>query len=90
MDLRNLEKPIMTIQENKPISKISWCTTRNHVLSSLTVNNCMIKLHDIQHGAVSETVFDPIAIERSIERKFYQLNSLLLIYQINFLFVDFF
>ena len=58
------------MQENKPITKISWCPTRNHVLSSLTTHNCMIKLHEIQHNTNSETSFVSTAIERSIERKY--------------------
>lgn len=48
-DIRNNEKPLVTINQSKPVSKISWCPTRNHLISVLQKDSMAVKYYDLQH-----------------------------------------
>ncbi|KAF4529781.1 hypothetical protein B566_EDAN016665, partial [Ephemera danica] len=64
-DTRNFEKPIVTLSQAKPISKLLWCPTRHNLLGSLCKDSAALCLYDVQHatvGAEEETA----AIERSV------------------------
>ncbi|KAG8224206.1 hypothetical protein J437_LFUL002662 [Ladona fulva] len=67
-DLRNFDKPILSLSQSKPITKLLWCPTRRNLLGSLTRDSSCICLYDIQHAVVgsADGPEPAIAIERSV------------------------
>ncbi|KAJ8938879.1 hypothetical protein NQ318_016083 [Aromia moschata] len=63
-DLRNFEKPVLTLQQNKPILKIEWCPT--NLLASLQKESSVINLYDIQHTIVGNEEVEPTVMERVV------------------------
>ncbi|BES96654.1 missing oocyte, meiosis regulator, homolog (Drosophila) [Nesidiocoris tenuis] len=61
-DIRAFEKPVLTLLQSKPITKILWCPTRNNLLGSLQRDTKSIYLHYIQQ--MEE--LDHSVVERSI------------------------
>ncbi|XP_041102180.1 GATOR complex protein MIOS [Polyodon spathula] len=68
-DLRKFEKPVLTLTEQpKPLTKVAWCPTRTGLLATLTRDNNIIRLYDMQHTPTpigDET--EPTIIERSVQ-----------------------
>uniref|UniRef100_A0A0A9ZA57 WD repeat-containing protein mio n=3 Tax=Lygus hesperus TaxID=30085 RepID=A0A0A9ZA57_LYGHE len=62
-DIRAFEKPVLSLQQSKPITKILWCPTRNNLLGSLQRDSKSIYLHYIQQ--MEE--LDHSVVERSIK-----------------------
>ncbi|XP_046390377.1 GATOR complex protein MIOS-B [Ischnura elegans] len=67
-DLRNFEKPILTLSQSKPFTKLSWSPTRRNLLGSLTRDSSYLYLYDIQHAVVgsADGPEPAIAIERNV------------------------
>ncbi|XP_041365811.1 GATOR complex protein MIOS-like [Gigantopelta aegis] len=66
-DLRSFEKPILTLPEAKNVIKISWCPTRQGMLSVLVKDSNVIKMYDIRHSVFGSDVTEPVLIERNIQ-----------------------
>ncbi|CAH0752477.1 unnamed protein product [Bemisia tabaci] len=63
-DFRTFEKPVLTLVQNRTVSKVLWCPTRHNLLGSLQHDSSAIYLHDIQQS-VDET--EPSVLERSVQ-----------------------
>lgn len=48
-DIRHAEKPLVTINQTKPVSKILWSPTRNHLISVLQKDSKAVKCYDLQY-----------------------------------------
>jgi len=66
-DMRNFEKPVLSLQQPKPISKISWCPTHHSFLGVLCKDNTSLALYDIQNanGGTTEEM-EPTPLERDL------------------------
>ncbi|XP_014242242.1 GATOR complex protein MIOS-B [Cimex lectularius] len=62
-DVRSFEKPVVTLQQGKPVTKILWSPTRSNLLGSLQRDSRSIHLHDVQQMEDME----PTILERSIK-----------------------
>ena len=51
-DTRNFEKPIVSLETERAVSRISWCPTRPGLLASLARDSAAVVLHDIMSWAV--------------------------------------
>ncbi|XP_015172042.1 PREDICTED: WD repeat-containing protein mio [Polistes dominula] len=69
-DTRWFEKPILTLSQGKPVTKVLWCPTRHNLLGALQKDSAALHLYDIQHcgmgggedselGALERTVAPP-------------------------------
>ncbi|XP_064613766.1 GATOR2 complex protein MIOS-A-like [Liolophura sinensis] len=67
-DTRNFDRPLVTLpQEMKPVLRIDWCPTRLGLLTTLTKESGVIKLHDIRHSSVGTDEPEPNIMERFIQ-----------------------
>lgn len=66
-DVRSFDRPILTFQENKAVSKISWCLTRPGMLSVLCKESPSIRLYDIRHAVIGTDDIEPVTIDRHIQ-----------------------
>ncbi|XP_059175424.1 GATOR complex protein MIOS-A-like isoform X2 [Physella acuta] len=66
-DTRSFDRPINIITENKNVVKISWCPTKQGILSVLTKESSHVKLHDIRHSLFSSEEIEQSSIERNIQ-----------------------
>lgn len=73
-DVRNFEKPVITLQDSKLIAKVAWCPTRSSTLSSLVRESAFIKLYNIQQSNGSDEI-EPSIVEYSVHPS-EQLSSL--------------
>ncbi|XP_065666552.1 GATOR2 complex protein MIOS-B isoform X2 [Hydra vulgaris] len=48
-DIRNSEKPLVTINQSKSVSKIQWCPSRAHMLTVLQKDSSVVKCYDLQY-----------------------------------------
>ncbi|XP_013399099.1 GATOR complex protein MIOS-like isoform X2 [Lingula anatina] len=74
-DLRNFDKPVLTFTENRQIMKLSWCSTRSGLLTSLMRDWSMVKLYDIQHTTGGSDEMEPVIIERLIQPGQHSVGS---------------
>nr|CAD7262749.1 unnamed protein product [Timema shepardi] len=65
-DTRNFEKPILTLTQNKHVTKVLWCPTRHNLLGSLVRDSPALFLYDIQHTTVGNEEVEPSVLERSV------------------------
>lgn len=65
-DTRFFDKPLVTIVESKPVSQISWCSTRNHAFSALMSGDNFVKIYDIQQASLFSEDFEAKIVERLI------------------------
>lgn len=65
-DMRNFEKPIVFIPQNKPVVKIEWCPTKYSSLASLQRDSSVINLYDIKQTVVSTDELEPNVMERIV------------------------
>ncbi|KAJ8949341.1 hypothetical protein NQ314_008261 [Rhamnusium bicolor] len=65
-DLRNFEKPVLTLPQTKPLLKIAWCPTKFSLLASLQRESSVINLYDIQHTIVGNEEVEPTVMERVV------------------------
>ncbi|XP_034247778.1 GATOR complex protein MIOS-A isoform X2 [Thrips palmi] len=65
-DTRNFEKPVLFLSQNKPVSKVSWCPTRNNLLGTLQRDSTCIGLYDIQPTMVGNDEVEPSFLERAV------------------------
>lgn len=65
-DTRNFEKPVLILSQNKPVTKVSWCPTRNNLLGSLQRDSTSIGLYDIQPTMVGNDEVEPSYLERAV------------------------
>ncbi|RZF47041.1 hypothetical protein LSTR_LSTR012618 [Laodelphax striatellus] len=63
-DMRSFDKPVLTLQQSKPVTKILWCPTRFNLLGSIQRDSAMINLHDVQQS-VDDT--EPSVLERMVQ-----------------------
>ncbi|XP_050419216.1 GATOR complex protein MIOS-A [Patella vulgata] len=68
-DLRNFDKPIVTLQQNKHVLKINWCPARNGMLSVLCKDSPVVSMYDIEHSVLGSDDIEPVIRERNIESK---------------------
>ncbi|GLH08738.1 GATOR complex protein MIOS [Gryllus bimaculatus] len=66
-DTRNFEKPVLTVTQGKPVTKVLWCPTRHSLLGSLVRDSCGVYLHDIRHTIMSNDEVEPSVLERCIQ-----------------------
>ncbi|XP_066997693.2 GATOR2 complex protein MIOS isoform X2 [Anabrus simplex] len=66
-DTRNFEKPVLTVTQPKPVTKVLWCPTRHNLLGSLLRDSSTIYLHDIRHTVVGNDEVEPSVLERSVQ-----------------------
>ncbi|XP_038044878.1 GATOR complex protein MIOS-like [Patiria miniata] len=48
-DQRHFDKPVLTINESRPIVKLAWSPSRYGLLASLSRDNSIVKLYNVQH-----------------------------------------
>ncbi|KAK9890772.1 hypothetical protein WA026_012117 [Henosepilachna vigintioctopunctata] len=65
-DIRNFEKPIITLTHLKPVVKIEWCPTKYNLLGTLQKDSSCIILYDIQRTLVGNEEIEPSVLERSV------------------------
>ncbi|PNF34608.1 WD repeat-containing protein mio [Cryptotermes secundus] len=65
-DTRNFEKPVLTLTQSKPVTKVLWCPTRHNLLGALLKDSTAIHLHDIQYTVVGNDEVEPSVLERSV------------------------
>ncbi|XP_018335553.1 GATOR complex protein MIOS [Agrilus planipennis] len=65
-DVRNFEKPLVTLTYPKPTLKIGWCPTRHNLLASLQRDSSLINLYDIQQTIVGNEEVEPSILERVV------------------------
>ncbi|XP_069700640.1 GATOR2 complex protein MIOS [Periplaneta americana] len=65
-DTRNFEKPVLTLSQSRPVTKVLWCPTRHNLLGSLLRDSAVIHLHDIQHTVCANDEVEPSVLERSV------------------------
>ncbi|GFT39799.1 GATOR complex protein MIOS [Nephila pilipes] len=65
-DVRNFEKPVLTISEQKPITKLCFSPVRSGHLAVLCKDASTINLFDIQSPAGSDEV-EPAVVERNLQ-----------------------
>ncbi|XP_045138344.1 GATOR complex protein MIOS-A-like [Portunus trituberculatus] len=65
-DLRNIERPVVNLDANKPVTKLSWCPSRVGLVASLCRDSPSIRLHDILHYTGGGEDQEPAVITRSI------------------------
>ncbi|XP_034949422.1 GATOR complex protein MIOS [Chelonus insularis] len=66
-DTRYFEKPMLTLPQSRPVTKVLWCPTRHNLLGSLQKDLAVLYLHDIQHcGSGSGEDTEPGALERMV------------------------
>ncbi|KAL3269121.1 hypothetical protein HHI36_008202 [Cryptolaemus montrouzieri] len=65
-DIRNFEKPILTLSHAKPLLKIEWCPTKYNLLGALQKDSSCITLYDIQHTLVGNEEIEPSVLERNV------------------------
>ncbi|XP_015608765.1 GATOR complex protein MIOS-B [Cephus cinctus] len=67
-DTRYFEKPVLTLPQSRPVTKVLWCPTRHNLLGSLQKDSGALHLHDVQHcgigGGGEDT--EPGALERTV------------------------
>ncbi|XP_039295830.1 GATOR complex protein MIOS-B [Nilaparvata lugens] len=63
-DMRSFDKPVLTLYQPKPVTKILWCPTRFNLLGSIQRDSAMINLHDVQQS-VDDT--EPSVLERMVQ-----------------------
>ncbi|XP_060561622.1 GATOR complex protein MIOS-like [Ruditapes philippinarum] len=66
-DVRNFDKPILTLPTDRAILKIDWCPTRPGVLAALCRDSSVVKLYDIRHSVVGPDELEPVTFERNIQ-----------------------
>ncbi|XP_025096511.1 GATOR complex protein MIOS-like isoform X2 [Pomacea canaliculata] len=66
-DTRMFDRPILTLQENKPVSKISWCPTRAGMLSVMCKDSSVFKLYDIKHSVMGSDDIEPVIVDRNVQ-----------------------
>ncbi|XP_077978834.1 GATOR2 complex protein MIOS-B-like [Glandiceps talaboti] len=66
-DLRNFEKPVVTVNETRPINRLSWCPTRLGLLAVLCKDSPVVNLYDVQHTTFSGEDVEPAIIERTVQ-----------------------
>ncbi|KAL1137877.1 hypothetical protein AAG570_009573 [Ranatra chinensis] len=64
-DTRSFDKPVLTMPQIKPVTKLLWCPTRHNLLGSLQRESRSIHLHDLQQSADDSA--DPSVLERSVK-----------------------
>lgn len=62
-DIRAFDKPVYTVPQGKPVTKILWCPTRRSLLGSLQRESRSIHLHNVQQMDDMETS----VLERSVK-----------------------
>ncbi|KAK7109429.1 GATOR2 complex protein MIOS-like [Littorina saxatilis] len=66
-DTRSFDRPVFTLQEAKPVSKISWCLTRSGVLTVMCKDSPILRLYDIRHAVIGCDDIEPVIIDRNIQ-----------------------
>ncbi|KAL8558525.1 hypothetical protein ACOMHN_038849 [Nucella lapillus] len=66
-DIKKFDRPVFTLQEAKPVSKISWCLTRSGVLTVLCKESPSLRLYDIRHAMMGTDDIEPVIIDRSVQ-----------------------
>ena len=82
-DTRNFEKPIISLDMERPVSRVSWCPTRPGLLASVARDSssvschcitdghcvimCQVVLHDIMSWAVGHEDGESSVQDRSVE-----------------------
>ncbi|KAL4222251.1 hypothetical protein ACF0H5_018288 [Mactra antiquata] len=66
-DVRNFDKPILTLPNDRGIIKIDWCPTRPGFLAALCRESSVVKLYDIRHTVVGPDELELVTFERNIQ-----------------------
>lgn len=64
-DTRYFEKPVLTLPQNRQVTKVLWCPTRNNLLGSLQKDSGSLYLHDIQQCGPGDDT-EPGVLERTV------------------------
>ncbi|KAK3891191.1 hypothetical protein Pcinc_004907 [Petrolisthes cinctipes] len=67
-DLRSIERPLLNLEANKPVTKLSWCPSRVGLLGCACRDSCGVRLYDVLHcaGGTGGDDQDPAVITRAI------------------------
>ncbi|XP_066586197.1 GATOR2 complex protein MIOS [Prorops nasuta] len=66
-DTRCFEKPVLTLPQNRQITKVLWCPTRHNLIGALQKDSASLHLYDIQHCSASGSEdTEPGALERTV------------------------
>ena len=68
-DTRNFDKPVVTLEQERPVSRISWCPTRPGLLASTGRDCGSLALHDIMSwpGLQGHEDGEPSVTDRTVE-----------------------
>ncbi|XP_053373892.1 GATOR complex protein MIOS-like [Mercenaria mercenaria] len=66
-DVRNFDKPTLTLPTDRAILKIDWCPTRPGFLAALCRDSSVVKLYDIRHSVIGPDELEPVTFERNIQ-----------------------
>jgi len=69
-DTRNFEKPVVSLDAARPVSKLAWCPTRPGLLANAWSDSTTIQLHDIMSWAVGQEDGEPSVTDRIVEPPF--------------------
>ncbi|XP_014672958.1 PREDICTED: WD repeat-containing protein mio-like [Priapulus caudatus] len=65
-DTRNFDKPVLSLTENRSITRMSWSPTRMGLLATISKDSSVVKLYDIQHVTIGDEV-EPAIVERLVQ-----------------------
>lgn len=66
-DVRNFDKPMLTLPTERGILKIDWCPTRPGFLAVLCRDSSVVKLYDIRHSVIGPDELEPVTFETNIQ-----------------------
>lgn len=66
-DIRNFDKPVVSLEQERAVTRISWCPTRPGLLAS-TARECgTVLLHDIMSWPPGQEDGEPSVTDRTVE-----------------------
>ncbi|XP_053610182.1 GATOR2 complex protein MIOS isoform X2 [Plodia interpunctella] len=71
-DARNLERPLLSLPQPRPVLKIQWCPTRRNLLMSLQRDSSSIRLHDIQQA--NESKLNSVDVAAAVEAELEEFS----------------
>ncbi|XP_068202400.1 GATOR2 complex protein MIOS-A [Palaemon carinicauda] len=65
-DFRNIERPVLYLDANKPVVKLAWCPSRANLLGSLGKDSSTVRIHDVLNYIIGAEDQEPAVVSRSI------------------------
>lgn len=65
-DVRQFDKPMLTLPCDRAVLKIDWCPTRTGILAVLCRDSSVVKLYDIRLSQIGNDDLEPVYFEQNI------------------------